>query len=91
MSHKPYGEASKAIEFVRTRIPEGSIYRHYKDPESRYRVDGYVIIEATDEVGIRYIGGNMGDIEMLRPAAEWLEAVGVEGEVQAISRFSEID
>ena len=77
------------LHWATTLVSVGGFYRHYKDPMAYYMVTGLCILEATDEVAVRYKPAGKGDIEFVRPIAEWLDVLEFEDGEQ-IRRFTKL-
>jgi hypothetical protein len=87
--HKSEEQLSRELAEAAKLVPVGSYYVHYKHPdwEHRYRVMGYAILEATDEVAILYQPMYMtGPIQFARAMHIWLETVEWEG--KTVPRFA---
>jgi hypothetical protein len=70
-------------------VPMGSYYTHYKHPddEHQYKIVGYVVLEATDEVAILYQALYIKQqIVFCRALRIWQETVTWEG--KTVPRFS---
>lgn len=67
-------------------IHVGGRYTHYKHPEQPYEVKGLVVLEATDEVAVRYAVVGNPAVEFVRPLSSWLEAVDQVG--KTVLRFT---
>lgn len=50
MAHKTFEQLQTEIYTAANLIEAGAEYTHYKDVSNRYRVTGFGILEATDEV-----------------------------------------
>lgn len=61
-------------------------YRHYKSPDMLYRVMGFAIWEATDEIAVIYQAQYGEKLTFCRALSVWLEDVEFEG--NKIPRFS---
>lgn len=73
--HKSFEELAENLRQAAEQIPNGSLYRHYKDPDSRYQVLGFTIMEADDSVCVRYRSLTAEEVEFTRPVVEWVEYV----------------
>jgi hypothetical protein len=49
--HKPQEELITSLKLAKSKIKLNSAYSHYKNPDKHYKVIGFVITEATDEIG----------------------------------------
>lgn len=85
MAHKSEKHLLAEIEKASTQIIIGAQYGHYKDRSRTYRVEGFVIIEATDELGVIYQADYGAKLQFVRPVSVWLETVEWEG--QTVRRF----
>ncbi|NBD73891.1 DUF1653 domain-containing protein [Patescibacteria group bacterium] len=47
-------ELREKLAAAHERVTVGGTYRHYKNPDSRYRVKELALLEATGEVGVVY-------------------------------------
>ncbi len=86
MSHKSGKELKQSLVEAQKRVRLGKCYHHYKGQD--YTVMGFVIIEATDEVGVLYQADSAGleEISFLRPLEEFLSDVEVDG--KKLPRFA---
>lgn len=67
-------EARLLLWAIRTAIPQGSIWRHYKG--ARYRVIGVALRETDAVPMVIYVNAlDTQDPAWVRPASEWLEEV----------------
>lgn len=73
--HKSYEELEHEIEQAAELVTENAEYVHYKDTASRYRVIGFTILEATDEVGVKYVSISNSRVEFTRALSKWLEDI----------------
>lgn len=72
-------------------VPVGAFYVHYKHPddEHRYKVVGYVILEATDEVAVLYQALYITQqVVFCRALRIWQETVEWEG--KTVPRFTRV-
>ena len=53
MAHKTFEQLQTEINTAANLIEAGAEYTHYKDVNNRYRVTGFCILEATDEVAVK--------------------------------------
>ncbi len=78
-------EAERCVEI-------GKLYCHYRSSEGAYRVVGFGIIEATQEVGVVYrkeCGSEaLQSMTWIRPLSSWCEAVDFEG--TKVQRFQKL-
>ena len=75
MTHKPQNELAEEISALKDQIELGRRYCHYKDPSKTYIARGFVVIEATDSIGVLYQADYGPKLSFVRPATEWLEKV----------------
>ena len=73
--HKSYEELGRALDAAAEAVEIGGLFAHYKDPASRYLVLGFTILEASDEVAVRYISIGHEEVEFTRPLVTWMESV----------------
>lgn len=59
------------------RIPKDSIWRHYKG--GLYTVNGIGILEASDDLAVRYSPVGYPKVEFIRSLKAWQENVEIEG------------
>lgn len=86
MVHISHAELNQRIDEVSKLVELGAIYKHYKYPDRDYKVLGYVIQEATEQVAIRYRNILEDDApEFVRDLDAWLESVEWEGAI--VPRF----
>jgi hypothetical protein len=78
--------ASKLVEATK-RVTVGAQYRHYKN--KLYKVLGFAILEATNEVGVIYQAQYGHNLIFIRPLTAWLEEVEWRGDT--VKRFTKID
>jgi hypothetical protein len=88
VGHKPQEELIASLKQAKSKIKLNSVYFHYKNPDKHYKVIGFVIIEATDEVGVLYQAQYGEDLTFVRPVSAWLEKIEQNGRL--IPRFSKI-
>jgi hypothetical protein len=88
MPHKPQEELLDLIDQAGNKIKLNTNYRHYKNQNDSYKTLDFVIIEATDQIGVLYQAQYGKKLTFVRPVANWLEKVEQNG--QLIPRFSEI-
>ncbi len=75
MSHKTFEELSSLLDDASGKVHVGAQYVHYKDSSRRYEVTGLSILEADDEVAVRYASVDEPHVEFVRPLYSWLEDV----------------
>lgn len=88
MAHKPEEHVLAEIEKAGTQIVIGARYGHYKDRSKTYRVVGFAIIEATDELGVIYQADYGAKLQFVRPVSVWAETLEWEG--QTAPRFKKV-
>ncbi|MFA5004020.1 MAG: DUF1653 domain-containing protein [Candidatus Saccharimonadales bacterium] len=88
MTHLPFEELRVDLADAATKVEVGAHYAHYKHPEDLYRVVGFTILEATDEVAVRYSALHEPNVEFARPLANWLSIVEHDG--RHVERFQQI-
>lgn len=88
VDHKSLTALSEEIQAAAAQVKIGALYGHYKNPRTPYKVTGFVIWEATDEVAVLYEVQEEGmpHITFARPLSVWLETVEWQG--QTVPRFS---
>lgn len=89
--HKPLTTLSDELQAATQHVEVGALYGHYKNPQTPYKVTGFVILEATDEVAVLYEVQEEGAprITFARALSSWLETVEWQG--QTIPRFVRIE
>lgn len=85
MNHKSIAELESILREAATRVVVGGTYAHYKHPHQLYMVNGLSILEASDEVAVRYAMLAAPDVEFVRPLTSWLETVEWNG--KTVPRF----
>ncbi len=85
---KDSSEFAMILEKLKTQIPLGARYFHYKNPNQFYTIISHGIIEATEEPGIIYRAEYDTQIIWIRPASVFLEEVEWEG--KKVPRFTRI-
>jgi hypothetical protein len=88
MAHKTEEELLEKLNEARTKVTFGGTYKHYKDPAKHYKVQGFVILESTDSVGIIYQAQYSQRLTFVRPLGSWLAEVEHEG--KTVPRFKEV-
>jgi hypothetical protein len=79
MAHVPDTQLKAHVDEAARQIPLGSTYAHYKHPEQHYRIDGFCILEGTDDIGILYTALYGAGVTYCRPLGAFLEHVAHEG------------
>jgi hypothetical protein len=82
-------ELKQQLDAAAQAVAVGKRYAHYKHPEQAYIVRGFVILEATDEVGVIYEAQYGEHISFVRTLNSWQDQVSVDGVLQ--SRFKRLD
>lgn len=88
MDHKPIFELKILLEDAAKQVTIGAKYYHYKDSATYYTVTGLSILEATDEVAVKYTMDEHPEIEFVRPLSVWLETV--EWNSRQVPRFTKV-
>jgi hypothetical protein len=88
MAHKPETQLLAEIEDAAEKIEVGADYTHYKDPNKTYTTLGLLVLEATDEIAVRYKANYGAELEFARPVSEWLELISING--RANPRFTKV-
>jgi hypothetical protein len=89
MSHRTLAELQNELTQARAHVVVAGQYYHYKHPEVVYIVNGLSILEATDEVAVRYSMVDDPAVEFVRPLSSWLETVTWKN--ATVPRFTPID
>jgi hypothetical protein len=89
MSHRTLTELQNELTQARAHVMVAGRYCHYKHPEVAYTVNGLSILEATDEVAVRYSMVDNPAVEFVRPLSSWLETVEWKG--ATVFRFTPLD
>jgi hypothetical protein len=89
MSHRTLTELQNELTQARAHVVVAGQYFHYKHPEVVYIVNGLSILEATDEVAVRYSMVDDLTVEFVRPLSSWLETVEWQG--VTLPRFTPIE
>lgn len=88
MAHKSFKGLELILQQAAREVELNGTYVHYKDPNSRYVVRGFTILEASDEAAVRYCHVNAPSIEFTRPLVSWLEEVEYNGKI--VPRFRKV-
>ena len=90
VDHKPLATLSDEMQAAAQHVEIGALYGHYKNPQTPYKVTGFVILEATDEVAVLYEvqEEDAPRVTFARPLRIWLETVEWEG--KTIPRFTKM-
>lgn len=88
-AQKEYESAmmAKLLE-AHSQVTFGATYRHYKSRSKHYQVQGLVIIEATNTVGVVYQAQYGERLSYVRPLGNWLGEVQVDGKM--VPRFKQV-
>lgn len=86
MAHKTHEEFLEDLHMAAEKVTVGAQYEHYKG--LLYIVEGFVIIEATNEVGVVYRAEYGKHIKFVRPLSSWLEIVEAAG--RTVPRFAKV-
>lgn len=79
MTHESLEGLRLLLDEAAKDLPIGSSYRHYKDLARTYTVVGFTILEATDEVAVRYVPDYASGVEFTRPLSSFTATVEVDG------------
>lgn len=85
---KSYEALKQELQEAASRVEVGGLYAHYKHSELPYKIKGFAVWEATDEVAVLYQPVHQPEVVFVRPLAVWLETVEWEG--RAVPRFSKV-
>lgn len=88
MAHKSEAAILAEIERAKQQISKGDTYAHYKDKTKIYKVRDFVLIEATDELGVVYEAQYGAQLRFVRSVKVWLEEVEWQGE--KMPRFTKL-
>lgn len=78
------------IQSAQDIVKIGEIYSHYKDESKFYKVVGYTVIEAVDQIGVIYQPLYVGkEITFTRPFLEFSGTVEWEGKI--VKRFTKVE
>jgi hypothetical protein len=88
MAHISKTKLAEMTTEAAKKVKTGGLYAHYKNADKLYKVLGFVIIEATDEVGVLYQAQHGEKITFVRPISSWLEEAEADG--QFVPRFSQV-
>lgn len=89
MTHVTLDDLARNLKNAATSVRVHGHYAHYKHPDQPYEVKGFTILEATDEVAVRYTPLSNPGIEFTRPLDSWLETVEVNG--KSVPRFAPVE
>jgi hypothetical protein len=62
------------MEALGAQIEINQRYRHYKTGQI-YAALGFTVLEATDEIAVRYADIEEPDVEFIRPVSSWLDVI----------------
>ena len=79
MAHRTQEELRHELTEAAALVEVGARYTHFKDPIKEYLVVGFVIIEATEEVGVLYEAQYDERITFVRPLQSFIAPVEHEG------------
>jgi hypothetical protein len=79
--HQESADASRQITL-------GATYAHYKDPAKHYKVTQFVVLEATDQIGVVYQALYDPELSFVRAVDIWMETVEWNG--QTVPRFTKL-
>ncbi|MEP7103412.1 MAG: DUF1653 domain-containing protein [Candidatus Dojkabacteria bacterium] len=90
MAHLGPDEIGNRLKDAEKLVDKTSKYFHYKTPDKYYSIEGFCIIEATEEVGVLYRGlyKDFENIVWLRPLSVFLEEVDVDS--KKVKRFQKV-
>jgi hypothetical protein len=88
MAHKTFEELNRLLQEAAESVSPGARYAHYKHPHYPYIVTGFCVLEATDEVAVKYASVDHSDVEFVRALEVWLETVTLNG--KTVPRFTKI-
>ncbi len=86
---KDSAEFAMILEKLKTQIPIGARYFHYKNPNQFYTIVSHGIIEATEEPAIIYQAEYDDQTTWIRPVSVFLEEVEWQG--KKVQRFTRIN
>jgi len=89
MDHTPLADLRTQLIAAQALVTVGAHYSHYKHPDRLYRVNGLSVLEASDEVAVRYALLDAPEVEFVRPLVSWLETVSFSG--RSVRRFTRRD
>lgn len=72
MHLKTFEQLREEINAAKDSIEVGAQYRHYKNKHI-YTVLGISVIEASEEVAVRYVDIDEPGVEFIRPVEQWNE------------------
>jgi hypothetical protein len=75
MAHLTEAELLQKLQQAAEQVHIGARYRHYKDETHTYQVQGFAIIEATDEIGVVYKAEYGAGLTFVRSLVSWLDKV----------------
>jgi hypothetical protein len=87
-------ELEKLITEAKTKVPEGSYFYHYKNPDNdhKYVIRGIGVDQGTQELSVLYSGlyDELDSVIFIRPLTEFLETVTNE-QGEEVPRFKRIE
>jgi hypothetical protein len=88
MEHHSEHELMKRLTEAASEVKVDSSYAHYRDQSKTYRVQGLIIIEATNQVGVVYTAEYGEGVTYVRPLTNWLDKLAWQG--KHVQRFQSI-
>lgn len=89
MDHKPDDQLAKELKEGLAKVPIGSKWTHYKNPDSLYEIKELGVLEADDSICVIYRSLKIKDKPtFVRPLSEWIEEVEWQG--QTVPRFKKV-
>lgn len=80
MVHRTFGDLRQDLMRADDMVDVGGIYRHNRSGDL-YTVEGFTILEVTDEVAVRYCPVSAEDIEFTRPLHSFIDVITIDGQV----------
>jgi hypothetical protein len=84
MDHKSQDQLLQEMQEARAQIITDALYTHYKNPSQTYTVQGFVVIQATQEIGVLYKANYGAGLTFVRTVSSWLETV------DGVPRFTKV-
>lgn len=88
--HATYEELAQKLADGRTQVEVGAFYRHYRNPEKRYKVLAVALQEDTEEVCVVYQTSHSSGLIWVRNLEDWLSIVE-NSAGQMVHRFEKIE
>lgn len=82
MSHPSEAALATQLAAAGRAVAVGRLYAHYKHPDQTYRVTGFAILEATEEVAVIYQAQYGRGVSFVRALSSWHGIVSVGGRPQ---------